>query len=656
MGFGMAQLKQPTLVIIIVLLLVGTRGSAEPKPPPEVIFFPAGTFDFYQTTVVSSNTVIEGAGPETVLRFHLSGPQVACVNDRAFTTPCGSRYLARRRIVGPIVKGSSCFQVLDATDAADLSNGDWIFVEEKDIQVGDPVVFDWAQIESVNGNQVCVQQPFRSTFPNLRTWDPIRGGLTFTRFPTVTQNVQFRNFTLIVDSAENAPAISVFAAKDTTIDNVVVNDPNGQPLYSYLSKGLTITNSSASAGATISEFAATVDLAISGTTFSATNTAALALDLGTGFFDVSSNFVSTSQSFGIYATNGAHDGRIYNNYIATVHNPGGSAVGILARGVQRIKIQRNTLAGGEGTSIGISIGKDYNLEVPIVSLANKLYPNSFGSWTTNFEPPLGSYNFQDNKTDFGVYRTGLWLVRGQVSWGIPGDIAVPADYDGDGKADYAVFRPSDGKWYIINSHDGSYSVKPYGADVPVPGDYDGDLCADIATYQSGLWTIQNSSDGVSHFLSWGLPGDIPVPADYDGDGITDVAVYRPATGNWYIIRSSDGEYRQVAWGLPGDIPVPGDYDGDGCSDLAIWRPSSATWFILNSSDGSYRVQTWGSIGDTPVPADYDGDQKFDLAVWKSGSWSILKSGDGGIFSATQGVSGDVPLPLPWAVRRNFYSP
>src|SRR5215831_3508623 len=123
MEFDKTLSKRSTLFIAFIFACVSARGSAEPKPLPDVIFYPAGTYDFNQTTVVSSNTIIEGAGPDTVLRFHLSGPQVTCVNDRAFTTPCDSRYIPRKRVLGPILKGSSCFQVLNASDTADLSNG-----------------------------------------------------------------------------------------------------------------------------------------------------------------------------------------------------------------------------------------------------------------------------------------------------------------------------------------------------------------------------------------------------------------------------------------------------------------------------------------------------------------------------------------------------
>ena len=38
-----------------------------------------------------------------------------------------------------------------------------------------------------------------------------------------------------------------------------------------------------------------------------------------------------------------------------------------------------------------------------------------------------------------------------VSWGLSTDVPAPADYDGDGKTDPAIFRPSTGLWAILKS-------------------------------------------------------------------------------------------------------------------------------------------------------------------------------------------------------------
>jgi hypothetical protein len=91
----------------------------------------------------------------------------------------------------------------------------------------------------------------------------------------------------------------------------------------------------------------------------------------------------------------------------------------------------------------------------------------------------------------------------------------------------------------------------------VPGDYDGDGKTDPAVFRpsTGVWHLRYSSTGGTAAFQWALLGDKPTPGDYDGDGLTDRAVYRPSYGNWYITYSSTGASAIVQWGLTNDVPV-----------------------------------------------------------------------------------------------------
>jgi hypothetical protein len=248
----------------------------------------------------------------------------------------------------------------------------------------------------------------------------------------------------------------------------------------------------------------------------------------------------------------------------------------------------------------------------------------------------------DGVPDFYVFNSMSNTVSG-VAFGIVGDVIAPGDYDGDNKTDYGVYR--NGTWFILRSS-GGFQITQFGlaGDKPTPGDFDGDNKADISVFRpsTGVWYTIRSSDNAITVTQFGLAGDIPVFGRYDGDNRDDIAVFRSNT--WYVLQSSNAGVAIVQFGTAGDIPTAGDYDGDGRYDYAVFRPSNGVWYNLQSSNGAFRALQWGTNGDVPAPGDYDGDSKFDSAVFRTSVWYVLRTTNGSFFASQFGLATDKPVP------------
>jgi hypothetical protein len=212
-----------------------------------------------------------------------------------------------------------------------------------------------------------------------------------------------------------------------------------------------------------------------------------------------------------------------------------------------------------------------------------------------------------------------------------GSKAFLADFDGDGKTDVLVFRPSDGyvgKWYsdtprssvfdyqtaqYIGGSPGAFS----GAQLLV-GDFDGDGIDDVLVFRPsdgyvGKWYSDRARSPVFDYQTaqyiGGSPGAFSgaqlLVGDFDGDGIDDVLVFRPSdgyVGKWYSdrARSPIFDYRSaISAGIRYAELHVGDFDGDGIDDILLFRPGDGVfnkWYSDTARSTDFIHESLEAIG------------------------------------------------------------
>ncbi len=326
----------------------------------------------------SAGTVLEFVSPPA------GTPRRWCDNDRVIGISCHPYQTSQLPIAAGIELGATEFVAANESDAASLRAGDWLIVTVNDPGIADagthrgyPTYVDWAQVDYVEGATVHTVHPFRMAFPGTLPFIANDSGLGFVRVTDDIHDITISNLTIKVDPGTHVAGIYVFASRAVTLDHVTVIDMNSDPVYTEESKGLRLLSCNLQGGGALNEFAESVDLEVSGTTF-ASGSVAVGLDLGTGFVTFTGNTISSANHVALYALYHVHDATISENTIGGIE--GDDNVGVMLYGSPDVAVTDNTITGPG--SVGVQASADTHSQLPELSAGDTVTGNIISGFTT----------------------------------------------------------------------------------------------------------------------------------------------------------------------------------------------------------------------------------------------------------------------------------
>src|SRR5213080_674385 len=248
-----------------------------------------------------------------------------------------------------------------------------------------------------------------------------------------------------------------------------------------------------------------------------------------------------------------------------------------------------SLDGGNTWSLNVAISNSFN---PYLGYPNQ---DKLGDYITIVSDNAGA-NVAYAATFNG--EEDIYYVRiSRNAW----NLITTADFNGNGKPDYALYNVSTqgtAIWYLNNNvyRGGAYGpTLPAGWILTSTGDFNGDNKPDYVLYNAGthqtaIWYLNNNvyiSGGFGPTLpnGWALVG----VADFDRDGHPDYVLFHASSGYTAIAYLSGLTLVGAEWGpnLPSGwaLVATGDFNGDGKPDYVLYNAGTrqtAIWYLNNN--------------------------------------------------------------------------